>query len=71
MKILHLFSKEQLEWLKNENINISDQDYADDDIIEMIEKLEDLLFEKGIEKNDENEYGNMCGDILTVFGKNT
>lgn len=71
MKILHLFSKEQLEWLKNENINISDQDYTDDEIVEMIENLEDLLFEKGIENNDENAYGNMCGDILNVFGLST
>ena len=63
MKILQFFS--------DENINITDQDYTDDEIVEMIEELEDLLLEKGIENNDENAYGNMCGDILTVFGKNT
>jgi len=40
MKILHLFSKKQLEWLKNEDINISDQDYTDDEIVDMIEKLD-------------------------------
>lgn len=71
MKILHLFSKEQLEWLNKEKMNISDQDYTDDEIVDMIEKLEDLLLEKGIENNDENAYGNMCGDILTIFGLNT
>lgn len=71
MKILQFFSDEQIDWMKKENINITDQDYTDDEIVEMIEELEDLLLEKGIENNDENAYGNMCGDILTVFGKNT
>lgn len=71
MKIIQFFSKAQLEWMSNEGIDITDQDYTDDEIIDMIDRLEDLLQEKGIEHDRENTYGNMCGDILNIFGCNT
>ena len=68
MKLIHLFNQRQLEWLKNENIVINNDEYSDDEIINMIEKLEDLLQEKGIKNDMENEYGTMCVDILNILG---
>lgn len=71
MKIIQFFSKTQLERMSNEGIDITDQDYTDDEIVGMIERLEDLLQKKGIEHNRENAYGNICGDILNIFRCNT
>lgn len=71
MKIIQFFSKAQLEWMLHEGIEITDRDYTDDEIVDMIDRLSDLLQEKGIKDDRENAYGNMCGDILNIFGINT
>lgn len=71
MKIIQFFSQKQLKWLEAEGITITSREYSDDEIINMINQLEDLLQEKGIDDNTENEYGTMCVDILNIFGNNT
>lgn len=70
MRIDNLFNNEQKSWLNENNVNIN-KDFNDDQIVNLIETLEDMLQERGFTNDQENEYGKICVDILTVLGTNT
>jgi hypothetical protein len=70
MRIDNFFTKEQKTWLNDNNIDIN-KDFDDDEIVDLIETLEDMLQEQGFTNNQENEFGTVCADVLTVLGTNT
>ena len=48
-----------------------DRDLTDDEIVDLVDRLEYLLCSKGLSEDDLNDLGIMCDEILHILGSKT